>query len=286
MRRGINLSVFKQIQKNFLRKHYKDKTALIIGGSEGIGFAIANLLAEFGAKVTITSRDIKKLESAKESIISRNNVENPSNVKIATTDITDSTDVRGIANRYKTELDFLFIMPGITIPGYFEELTMEDHRLMMETNYFAQLAVIDAFLDSYNYEKKMTIVSSSSALGLMGLFGYSGYCASKFAVVGLIMSLQNEYAGSNLTIKTICAPAVKTEGFEKEIHLKTKKMLKAESQAGLLKPSHAALSILFGSIKKKPIIVPGTKMKFIVLINRLFPPVTAWFNDKLSIKNV
>lgn len=277
---GATLFLLNGIRRFLLTRHFRNKRALIIGGSEGIGFSLAEALIGCGCDVVIASRNAAKLEHAVQRLRKQLPTTGEASIERRMVDITSKLSLQQLAGQFEGQrLDFLFVMPGVTVTDFFLDASAEDHRMMMEVNYFAQLSAIKSFLPITRQNRQFAIITSASALGRIGLFGYSGYCASKFAIVGLTLALRNEFAGKPISFSTVCAPAVQTEGYLREMHEKTPEMLKAELKGGLLSAAAAANSILLNVRHRKAIIVPGAKMKLILSANQIVPGLVRWFND-------
>ena len=166
---------------------FKGKNIVITGGSSGLGLAIARKLAVRGAIVTLIARNKEKLEMAKTELM---RVGGP--VYIFSSDVSRIESITETFKKIEAEVgppDILINSAGILREGYFDKLPLETFREVMETNYFGVLNSIKAALP-FIIKRKGRIVNISSVAGLMGVFGYTTYCSSKFAIVGLTESLR------------------------------------------------------------------------------------------------
>lgn len=252
---------------------YRGKYALIVGASEGIGFAIARELVRRGANVVITSRDELKLVAAIDSI--RANYSRPDQwAEWQSFDVRHSDEVKralaALHNKHGTP-NLLVICAGGASPGYFQDLDLDDHRGMMELNYFGTLHVVHALAPAMLARRAGTIVLTSSGLGLMGLFGFSGYCASKFALVGLAEALRSEFRVYGVRVSCFCPPAVQTAGFEREKALTPAEVLAAEEKGAVLEADDVARTLLDALPRNPFLVIPGFRMKFIAWAHRVAP---------------
>jgi short-subunit dehydrogenase len=115
------------------------------------------------------------------------------------------------------------------------------------------------------------IVFVSSMAGLTGIYGYSAYCASKFAVTGFALALRQELAGSGVSVHLVCPPEVATPmiAAEAEGVLPQTRLLK--DLVGTLSPETAAVKIARGIARRKRVIVPGFRAGIVAWAARHFP---------------
>ena len=167
--------------------------ALVTGGSEGIGFAIAAEAAKAGWEVEIWARRQPKLRETLAKLNAlRSGGAAPSSVSV---DVGDAMSVRGAAERYITANgppDRLFHCAGYAVAAFIDQVREEDIDGMLKTNVAGAMHVARGFGPSMAKRGSGAIVLTASDLGFIGLFGWSIYAATKHAVVGLTSSLRNE----------------------------------------------------------------------------------------------
>jgi 3-dehydrosphinganine reductase len=100
-------------------------------------------------------------------------------------------------------LDMLINSAGILREGYFEMLPMSTFREVMETNFFGLVSATRAALP-YLKACRGRLVNIASLGGLGGVFGYTAYCSSKHALVGLTESLRYELHPQGVTVHLVC----------------------------------------------------------------------------------
>ncbi len=168
---------------------FKDKVALITGGSRGVGFATARSLVERGAKVVITARGKERLDDSRRKL-----VEMGGEAVAISGDVGDWQDAQkmvGAAIDNFGRLDILVNNAGVSMRGQFEELSEEVLSSVTKTNLLGCILMTKAAIP-HILESKGHIVFISSIAGLFGLPGASIYCATKKALTGLAESLRLE----------------------------------------------------------------------------------------------
>lgn len=262
--------------------------AIITGGSSGIGKEIAKLLATEGSNISIIARNPKKLEAARAEITAT--IVNPEQ-KI----ITIPADV---ANRVATETaihqafkeigtpDLLITAAGISHPGYFRELPIEIFEQTMAINYFGSLYCVRAVLPMMEQQKKGHIVMISSGAGLIGIYGYTPYCPSKFAIRGLAESLRGELKLSGISVSVVYPPDTDTPQLEVENKTKPLETKRITATSGVWSAEDMAAEIVRGMKKKTFAIAPGLEMTLLDKLHSLFAPIIQWYMDLIVIKTL
>lgn len=185
------------------------RTAIVTGASSGIGRAIAIKLAKQGAAVALVARRRHELEAVASAISADGGV-----AVIVPCDVTDSAGVRAAAEKISAsfgDMDILVNAAGVGIWRHFEEISEEEHRLMMDVNYWGTFNWIRRVLPGMVEQRRGRIVNISSASGKFALSVTSGYSASKFAVTGLSESLHRQYLGTGIGVSCIHPGSVKTD---------------------------------------------------------------------------
>lgn len=160
----------------------ENKVTLITGVSSGIGRATALMFAERGAVVFGTVRDVDHTQPI-------------AGVELIRMDVTDPSSVNGAvetALRKAEKVDILINNAGYSIAGALQETSVEEARLLFETNFFGVLRVTQAVLPSMRRHGYGRIVNISSMLGVLP-GPYRGiYVASKHALEGYTKTLDHE----------------------------------------------------------------------------------------------
>ena len=229
--------------------NWHEAHVMVTGGSSGIGQAVAQLAAHRGANLTLIARGADKLNDV------ANEIKDSTTRVVATPcDVSDKDALNSAVASATAELgpvDVLICSAGIAVPGRFLEADDEKFRSMMEINYFGTLWCVRAVAPSMVSRRRGSIVGVSSAAGLLGIYGFSAYGASKFAVRGMLESLRSELAPHGVHVGCCYPPDVDTPMLAGEEQFKPPE---TKAIAGTIKPLSAievAESILRGIDKKQ-----------------------------------
>ncbi len=196
---------------NIVEKKYSMKHVLITGGSSGIGKGLALLYLKEGCSVSLLARRLDVLEEAKEEL-SKYLVSN-AEIKLYTCDVTDELNVNKVINEaisYFGRIDVLITSAGFSRPGYFMEQTADLFKKTFDINVFGSVYSAQAVLPTMTKQQSGKIVFISSGAGLIGIFGSSSYCSSKFAVRGLAEVLRAECKPQGVQVSIAYPPDTDT----------------------------------------------------------------------------
>ena len=268
-------------EKLIRKQPFKDKIAIITGGSQGLGKATAKYFVELGGSVCIIARRTEILEEAANEI-NKVKLDDSQFIESIACDTTIMDKLKPLLTEFIEKYripDYLFNCIGYAFAEYVENLSLEDFKKNMEVNYYGQLVPILILLPFFMKEKKGYIANVSSMLGYMGLMGFATYIPSKYAVVGLSETLRNELKPYNVNMSILYPPSMDTPGFEKENKTKPEECRIMEERGGLETPEDVAEIFIHGILKNKFNILPG-EAKFIWRINRHFPKIIRNWSDK------
>lgn len=257
------------------------RAVFITGGSSGIGLACAKLCASRGAHVAIFARDKRRIREAIAGIeVCR--VSKEQRFKGYALDVARHTDVDRVMGRAVKECGAPYILinsAGLGGAFYFEKLPYRRFDDTFKINVYG-VRNTAAVLVPFMKEKGGHIVNVSSIGGFIGVFGYTAYSASKFAVIGFSESLRSELKQYGINVSVLCPPDTDTPMMRREDAGKPEET-KAINKGGGLVSAEFVASELFKALEKNTfLIIPGMKGKLISLLKRLFPRMLEMIMDR------
>ncbi len=174
----------------------KGKKALITGGSEGIGYAIAQAFLENGAKVAITGRSEEKLQKAQAKL--------EINVDMFVADSSKISDLDRMYQQYcgnQAKLDILVVNAGISFVTPIENATEEDFDRMIAINLKGAFFTVQKALPFLNYGASIILISSVARKMCLPL--YSIYSATKAGVGSFAQTFAGELAPKQIRVNSI-----------------------------------------------------------------------------------
>jgi 3-dehydrosphinganine reductase len=255
-----------------IQKIFSGKTAIIAGGSKGIGRAVAKEFVKNGGNVCIIARNKDDLNNAANAL-EKARLGKGQSVTAISCDTTNLEKLKPLLENFIKKNgvpDYLMNFVGYAYPNYVQDLKLEDFKKNMDINYYGQLVPILILLPYYMKERKGHIVTCSSALGFMGIMGYATYTPSKFAICGLTETLRNELKPYNIRFSILYPPDTDTPGFKKENETKPAEVHIMSEAGGLLSPEKVAEKFMKDFIKNKFYILPG-QSRLLWTITRHFP---------------
>lgn len=199
---------------NYTRQ-FMSKDILITGGSSGIGLALANGYAESECTLFLIARNPDKLEVARAQLKEKS----PScNVHVFQADVSQENEIKEAFNKINeltNKIDILICNAGVLGCGRFESKIPEDSHKNFEINYWGMHYTTYTFLPLVKSAKGQ-IVFVSSVAGYTGLFGYSHYAPSKFAIAGLGECIRMEFKDYGVNVSVVYPPDTETPFLEYE----------------------------------------------------------------------
>ena len=179
------------------------RTAIVTGGTKGLGKAMAEGLASAGADLILVSRHGDEAEA-----VAREVADSYGGRTVGfTADVTSADAVEAMVERAVHEfgkVDILINNAGINIRAPIEELSFEDFQRVQEVNVNGVWLCARTVIPAMKAARYGRIVNIASTLGLVGLADRTPYAASKGAVVQLTRTLGLELAPFGVTCNAIC----------------------------------------------------------------------------------
>jgi NAD(P)-dependent dehydrogenase (short-subunit alcohol dehydrogenase family) len=182
------------------------KTLFITGVSSGLGRAFAAGALDAGHQVVGTVRkpeDVTTFESLSQG-----------RAHGRLLDVTDDAAVAGTISDVESSvgpIDVVIANAGYGVEGTFEETPLSDMRAQFATNVFGVAATLQAALPFMRERRAGHLMAVTSMGGLMAVPGMSAYCASKFAVEGMLESIRKEVAPFGIHVTAIEPGSFRTD---------------------------------------------------------------------------
>lgn len=184
------------------------KTALITGGSKGIGYGIAEALIKKSVKVMITSRNRKEAEDAAERLNKLGGAEVIGVQADVRDRLSQENTVKDLMDKWG-QLDILIANAGVGMFGPIETLTHEQWNDTIDTNLTGVFNSVKAALDPI-IKSKGYVITISSLAGTNFFAGGSAYNASKFGLTGFTQSIMLDLRKHGVKVSTIMPGSVAT----------------------------------------------------------------------------
>jgi len=191
------------------QNHFSDKKALITGSARGIGRAIAEDFAAWGAEIVIIDMDQGACDQTASEIAKQYGVKATG----VHCNVTSKSDVDSLHHKIKEEiggLDFLINNAGVTRDNLLLRMKEEEWDMVLDVNLKGAFLMTQAMLP-FLMKSHGRIVNISSVSGLYGNIGQANYSSSKAGLIGLTKVTAREYASKGVRCNAICPGFVKTD---------------------------------------------------------------------------
>lgn len=251
------------------------KVVIVTGASSGIGKALAQKLAESGARVVLAARDSEKINTISDSL--NRKFFDTSAFK---TDVSNENDCKSLIEftieKYG-KIDILINNAGISMRAIFEDVDLKVLHQLMDVNFWGTVYCTKYALP-YLLKTKGSVAGISSIAGYKGLPGRTGYSASKFAMQGFleVLRIENMYKGLHVMI---ACPGFTASNIRKTALAKdgTQQGETPRDEDKMMTADDVAVRIINGINKRKRTIIMSKDGILTVFLNKFFP---AWV-DKL-----
>lgn len=209
------------IRKGKKRKiNFDHAKVLILGGTSGLGSALAHILHTSKADVTISARN-----------------QTTNIFRFLKIDVTDITTF----NESSSDYDFIFCCAGGVVPGFFKDINIDVYREQMTLNYLGTLNALSHF--SKTNKKPFSFIMIASTVALFTFPGYSAYAPTKCALKSFYDSAVLELKRDNIDLYIFYVNSMQTPGFDAENRIKPEFTKSIEGTKGMC-PKKAARILL------------------------------------------
>lgn len=244
---------------------FTGRHVLITGGSQGIGRALASEVLLAGGCVSIFARRQAGLDDARhelESLLENAMItktgddaqKSKSLIYTHAVDVGSSLSavqdgVAAAEAHHGLKVNILVNCAGSAISKTFVDTEVSECEQMMRVNYFTAINATKACLPSLISSSKEQesgghLVFVSSVAGLVGIFGFSAYSASKFALIGLAEALEMELKPLGIRVTVCLPPDTDTPGLAAENAGKPRETMLISEGGGLARPGDVARQLL------------------------------------------
>lgn len=252
------------------------KTALITGGSSGIGFELAKIFAQNHYHLVLVANDKKLLEVA---AIELDKI-SPSRVKIISVDLTKPSSTKKIIDeldKWQIKVDVLINSAGYATRGSFYKLNYKRQIDMIGVNITALTSLTHLLLTQMLERKTGKILNVASTAAFVPGPYMAVYYATKAYVLSFSKALAAELEGTGITVTTLCPGPTKSR-FDQRAGVSNSKLFKYN----LMDADRVAREAYAGLEKGKLVVIPGLRNNLIVFWLKFAP----WFLIKDTLKRV
>jgi len=169
--------------------------------------------------------------------------------------------------------DILINSAGITHPAEFQDTSLDIYRSLMEVNYFGTVHTTQAVLPWMVERRSGHIINLCSSAGFVGVYGYSAYSGSKFAVRGYTDTIRAEVKPRGICMSIVFPADVDTPQLAYETPIKPAVTREISRSARVMQPEAVAEYILRKAARGAYIIVPGFDNRMLYHLNNFLGPL-------------
>lgn len=193
---------------------FKERVALITGGTEGMGYATARLFLMEGAKVVVTGRSDEKGRKAVSEL------SGIGDVHFVRGDVANVGDAKRMVEETVARfgrIDVLFNNAGIYIEKPAEEMSEEEWDRLMDVNVKGTFLVSRYAIPHMRRQGRGVIINNSSDAGIIGNRNCPAYCASKGAVTLMTKAMALDYATCGIRVNSVNPGTIDTPMLAREV---------------------------------------------------------------------
>jgi 3-oxoacyl-[acyl-carrier protein] reductase len=184
------------------------RTALVTGASQGIGEAVAKLLALQGARVVVAARNEEKLKALAAYIDAGGGCARPLALDVAAPE-TFGERLKSLPEDFAA-IDILVNNAGITADNLLARMPLDDWERVLRTNLTGAFALTKEVVRGMMKRRWGRLINVSSVVGMMGNAGQANYAASKAGLIGFTKSVARELGSRNITANVVAPGYIET----------------------------------------------------------------------------
>ena len=197
------------------RRSLREQTAIITGGSIGIGLCTATALAREGANIVLIGRDRERLDKAVAEIKKETGCSECRGYSLDVKSQNDMEEMADLTLSHYGQIDILVTAAGILRAEggalrTVQQMSLREWNEVVDTNLKGVFTTNRAVIPAMIKQRSGHIVNLSSTSGRKGLAFDSAYCASKFAVIGLSEALAEELKHYGIKVHVLLPGAIET----------------------------------------------------------------------------
>lgn len=222
----------------------KDKVAIITGGAQGIGLAIATAFAQEGASLFLVDVNLEAAEQSAKDLAERFKVKTAA-AKVDVTRFESAEEMAKTALDKFGRIDILVNNAGITKDNLLMRMSETEWDAVLAVNLKGAFSCTKAVVRPMMKERAGTIINIASIVGLMGNAGQANYAASKGGLIALTKTCAREFASRNIRVNAIAPGFIRTRMTDALSEEQKQKLSSAIPLERLGEPEDVAQAVLF-----------------------------------------
>ena len=255
---------------------------IVTGGSSGIGLEVARLYVRNGASVSIIARDERRLLAACRDL-EASAAGAAGRVGSATADVGVEDDISAAIAARESEFgacDILVASAGVVEPAPFDGQGAAMFAAQIETNLFGTINSVRAVYGGMKERRFGKVMIISSGAALIGIHGYSAYCASKSALIGFAEALRMEAMPVGVGILVCFPPDTLTPQFEQELPKRSPEARRLMGAAPAWRADAVAAKIVRAIERRRAKTYFGFSLTALGWFGPLIKPVLFWWSAR------